>query len=145
MKQRPYALIAALMAALSMPAFSADAQTNLPVLRLLDQNKDSTVSRDEILVTRAKLFARLDINGDGAIDENETEWLRDAIMDHAISMQAFVGNQMHRLDTSGDGNVSADEFRARALLFDLADRDGDEKLSDGEFLVIRGILFNRRD
>jgi hypothetical protein len=39
--------------------------------------------------------------------------------------------------------VSTDEFRARAPLFDLADRDRDEKLSDGEFLVIRGILVNR--
>ena len=142
MTQRSYALIAALMAALSRPAFSAEAQTSSPILQRLDQNKDSAVSRDEILAARAKLFARLDINGDGAIDEDETERLRDTIMDHAMAMQALLGNQMHRLDTSGDGNVSADEFRARAPLFDLADRDGDEKLSDGEFLVIRGILFN---
>ena len=142
MKQRSYALIAALMAALSRPAFSAEAQTSLPILQRLDQNKDSAVSRDEILAARAKLFARLDINGDGAIDQDEAEQLRDAIMDHAIAMQAFLGNQMRRLDTSGDGNVSTDEFRARTPLFDLADRDGDEKLSDSEFLVIRGILFN---
>ncbi|MBB3149847.1 hypothetical protein FHS21_006304 [Phyllobacterium trifolii] len=142
MTQRSYALIAALMAALSRPAFSAEAQTSSPILQRLDQNKDSAVSRDEILAARAKLFARLDINGDGAIDEDETERLRDTIMDHAMAMQALLGNQMHRLDTSGDGNVSADEFRARTPLFDLADRDGDEKLSDGEFLVIRGILFN---
>jgi Ca2+-binding EF-hand superfamily protein len=143
MKQKPYALIAALMAALSMPAFLAQAQTGLPVLQRLDQNKDSAVSREEILAARGKLFARLDVDGDGAIDQDETEQLRDAIMDHAIAMQAFLGRQMRRLDTSGDGNVSTDEFRARAPLFDLADRDRDEKLSDGEFLVIRGILVNR--
>ncbi|NKM88623.1 signal transduction protein [Rhizobium laguerreae] len=143
MKQRQYALIAALMAALSMPAFSAEAQTSLPVLQRLDQNKDSALSRDEILATRAQLFARLDINADGAIDQDETQRLRDAIMDRAMAMQAFVGNQMLRLDTGGDGRVSADEFKARTPLFDLADRNGDEKLSDGEFLVVRSILFNR--
>ena len=56
MKQRSYALIAALMAALSRPAFSAEAQTSSPILQRLDQNKDSAVSRDEILAARAKLF-----------------------------------------------------------------------------------------
>ncbi|MGS6066733.1 EF-hand domain-containing protein, partial [Klebsiella pneumoniae] len=54
-----------------------------------------------------------------------------------------LGNQMRRLDTSGDGKVSRDEFRARTLFFDLADRDGDGKLSAAEFLVIRGIMFDR--
>ncbi len=113
MKQKPYALIAALVAALSVPAFSAEAQTSLPVLQRLDQNKDSAVTRDEIQEARSKLFARLDVNRDGAIDQDETERLRDAIMDHAMAMQAFIGNQMLRLDTGGDGKVSVDEFRAR--------------------------------
>ncbi len=143
MKQKPYALIAALVAALSVPAFSAEAQTSLPVLQRLDQNKDSAVTRDEIQEARSKLFARLDVNRDGAIDQDETERLRDAIMDHAMAMQAFIGNQMLRLDTGGDGKVSVDEFRARTPFFDLADRDGNEKLSNGEFLVIRSILFSR--
>ncbi|WP_443094425.1 EF-hand domain-containing protein [Phyllobacterium sp. CCNWLW109] len=143
MKQKLYVLIASLMAALSGPAFSVESQTGLPVLQRLDQNKDSAVTRDEIQEARGKLFARLDANGDGAIDQDETERIRESIMDHAIAMQAFVANQMLRLDTGSDGKVSADEFRARAPLFDLADRDGDEKMSDGEFLVIRRILFNR--
>ena len=94
MKLKPYARIAALVAALSVPAFSAEAQTSLPVLQRLDQNKDSAVTRDEIQEARGKLFTRLDANGDGAIDQNETERLRDAIMDHAMAMQAFLGNQM---------------------------------------------------
>lgn len=89
------------------------------------------------------VFAQLDVNGDGVIDEDETEWLRDAIMDRATTMPARLGNQMRRLDANGDGKVSRDEFRARTLLFDRADRDGDGKLSAGELLVIRGILLNR--
>lgn len=136
-------LAAALAAALALPALPAQAQTASPVLQRLDANNDSAVSRDEILAARAKLFARLDANSDGVVDEHETERLRDAIMDRATAMQARLANQMRRLDTSGDGKVSQDEFRARALFFDLADRDGDGTLSAAEFLAIRSIVFNR--
>ncbi|WP_234896363.1 EF-hand domain-containing protein [Sinorhizobium meliloti] len=50
---------------------------------------------------------------------------------------------MRRIDASGDGKVSRDEFRDRTRFFDLADRDGDGKLSAPEFLVIRGIMVGR--
>ncbi|MET3648985.1 EF-hand domain-containing protein [Phyllobacterium ifriqiyense] len=144
MKQRSHALIAVLVAGLSTPAFSAEAKTGSPVLlQQLDANNDSAVSRDEMLAARAKLFARLDFNGDGLIDQDEIEGFRDVIMDRAVAMQAFVGNQMRRLDTGGDGTVSPDEFRVRPVLFDLADRDGDGKLTGAEFLVLRNIISNR--
>lgn len=143
MKKASYALVSALVAALSLPGISAHAQTVSPILQRLDANNDGAVSRDEIVAARAKLFARLDVNSDGVIDQDETEMLRDAIMDRATAMQERLGNQMRRLDTSGDGKVSRDEFRARTLFFDLADRDGDGKLSAAEFLVIRGIMFDR--
>jgi len=84
----------------------------------------------------ARNSARLDANGDGVIDEAETEWLSDAIMDRATALQARLGSEMRRIDTSGDGKVSRDEFRDRTLFSDLADRDGDGKLSAVEFLVI---------
>ncbi|MDW9414260.1 signal transduction protein [Sinorhizobium meliloti] len=143
MKQASFAVHAALVAALSPPAFSAQAQTASPFLQRLDGNNDGTVSRDEIVAARAKLFARLDANGDGVIDEDETEWLRDAIMDRATALQARLVSEMRRIDASGDGKVSRDEFRDRTLFFDLADRDGDGKLSAPEFLVIRGIMVGR--
>ncbi|MBB2974251.1 EF-hand domain-containing protein [Mesorhizobium sp. RMAD-H1] len=143
MKQASYALVAALVAALTPPAFAVQAKTASPILQRLDANNDGAVSRDEIVAARAKLLTRFDVNGDGVIDEDETEWLRDAIMDRASAMQAHLANQMRRIDTSGDGKVSRDEFRARTLFFDLADRDGDGKLSTAEFLAIRGIMFNR--
>jgi Ca2+-binding EF-hand superfamily protein len=144
MKMASSVLVTALIAALSLLAFSAQAQTASSILQRLDANNDGAVSRNEIVAASAKLFARLDVNGDGVIDEDETEWLRDAIMDRATAMQARLGNQMRRLDASGDGKVSRDEFRDRTLFFDLADRDGDGKLSDPEFLVIRGIMVGRQ-
>ncbi|VTZ60746.1 exported hypothetical protein [Sinorhizobium medicae] len=55
MKQASFALHAALVAALSPPAFSAEAQTASPFLQRLEANNDGTVSRDEIIAARAKL------------------------------------------------------------------------------------------
>ena len=143
MKKASYALVSALVAALSLPGISAHAQTVSPFFQRLDANNDGAVSRDEIVTARAKLFNRLDVDSDGVIEEDETEMPRDAIMDRATAMQARLASQMQRLDSSGDGKMSRDEFRARTLFFDLVDRDGDGKLSAAEFLVIRGIMFDR--
>ncbi|MGS6066553.1 hypothetical protein ACVFZM_29440 [Klebsiella pneumoniae] len=98
MKKASYALVSALVAALSLPGISAHAQTVSPILQRLDANNDGAVSRDEIVAARAKLFARLDVNSDGVIDEDETEMLRDAIMDRATAMQARCCGQVF-LDT----------------------------------------------
>lgn len=89
------------------------------------------------------MFERLDANGDGNLDAGEIDALRDAIMDRAVAMQARLGSQLRRMDANGDGTVSAEEFRTRTLLFDLADRDGDGKLSPAEFAVIRSLLVGR--
>ncbi|WP_432350109.1 EF-hand domain-containing protein (plasmid) [Shinella yambaruensis] len=143
MKKASYALVSALVAALSLPGISAHAQTVSPFFQRLDANNDGAVSHGETVAARARVFARLDANSDGVIDEDETEMRGDAIMDRATAMQARLANQMRRLDTSGDGKVSRDELGARTLFFDLADRDGNGKLSAAEFLVIRGIMFDR--
>ncbi|WP_263496474.1 EF-hand domain-containing protein [Mesorhizobium sp. BR1-1-7] len=47
---------------------------------------------------------------------------------------------MRRVDTNGDGKVSADEFRSSTPLFDLADRNGDGKLSPDEIVFIRDLF-----
>ena len=67
------------------------------------------------------------------IDAGEIDALRDAIMDRAVAMQARLGSQLRRMDANGDGTVSAEEFRTRTLLFDLADRDGDGQISRSEW------------
>jgi hypothetical protein len=110
------------------------------LLDRLDTDGDGIVSRAEIAAARQRLFSKLDLNGDGTLDADEIETLRDAIMDRADAAQARLARQWRGMDTNRDGGVSEAEFTGRTLLFDLADRDGDGRLSGAEFMIIRGIL-----
>lgn len=122
-----------------VPAHAQDAAKGFFFQRI-DTNGDGVISRDEVLAARQRLFARLDHNGDGVIDQAEIEAARDAVMDRAEAMQARIGNAMRRMDTNGDGKVSAEEFRVGTPLSDLADRNGDGKLSPDEIDFIRNLL-----
>lgn len=52
-------------------------------------------------------------------------------------------SQWLRMDANGDGVVSAQALRSKTLLFDMADRDGDARLSPAELSVIRSFLVGR--
>lgn len=137
------ALAAFMIGVVAPDALWAQATTSSTRLDRLDTDGDGFISRDEIVAARDRLFERLDGNGDGKLDAGEIEELRDVIMDRAVTAQARLANQSRRMDTNGDGATSRDEFRARTLLFDLADRDGDGRLSAAEFVTMRGLLGGR--
>lgn len=141
-------LTTALAALATVGAASLAASQTTPAresfIARLDTDGDGAVSREEAAAARQRLFARLDGNGDGVIDEQETLALRDAIMDHAVALQARLGSAWRRMDTNADGRVSDDEFRARTMLFDLADRDGDGRLTAAELAFMRGLVLGRR-
>jgi Ca2+-binding EF-hand superfamily protein len=138
-------IVAALLTGLASSSSAAHAQDTSGdrVFRGADINGDGIISKDEALAARQRLFSRLDRNGDGAIDKQEIEEARDAIMARAQAADARLDNGMRRLDTNGDGKVSADEFRAHTALFDLADRDGDGKITHNEAAFIRKLFSDR--
>lgn len=134
-------LIAALLIGL-VPLGAAQAR-DLPgqcILQRIDTNGDGVISKDEMTAVRERVFKRLDRNGDGIIDEKEIASARQAIKDRAEVAQARLGNRWRRMDANGDGKVSEQEFASSMPLFDLADRDGDDKLSADEIASVRKLI-----
>lgn len=93
-------------------------------LKRLDMDRDGAVTRAEFLHARTLTFAALDANKDGSVDGEEmaAPW-RDRA---AVSDKRFL----KRLDTDGDGRISASEYEAgpRAR-FQARDLDGDGKIT----------------
>ncbi|WP_454856399.1 EF-hand domain-containing protein [Rhizobium binxianense] len=138
---KTWMLCAALLVGLSPLSLAFGQETKAtPLLERIDSNGDGSISKEEIVAARQRIFARLDRNGDGNVDQDEIESARDAIMDHADMMQAHLGTAWHRMDKDGSGGVSREEFQARTILFDLADRNGDGELSAAEIAVIRDLI-----
>ncbi|MBX3564725.1 MAG: ca2+ sensor protein [Sphingomonas sp.] len=115
-------------------------------LTMADINKDGIVTRDEVAASVAARFARLDTNKDGKITPEERHAARAAMrarmgrdeMDKGVR---GPGMRHHGPDTDGDGAVSLDEQRARALKrFDFIDRNGDGKVDQAERQLVREMI-----
>lgn len=116
------ALIAASSAASSQPHSGGNP------FEAADTNDDGMVVRDEFIAARAELFARMDRNSDGFIDE------ADRAEHEAEHRRGERGKRRHaRMDSDGDGKLSKDEFvSAGTPLFDRMDTDHDSVLSSAE-------------
>src|SRR5687768_11669736 len=78
----------------------------------VDANRDGAITRAEAEAARAELFARLDRDGDGLLDESE----RTSNQGARVSANA---------DTNGDGGLSRGEFMSQPYrIFEEADADG---------------------
>jgi Ca2+-binding EF-hand superfamily protein len=141
---KPTLLIPMLFIALApIPAAQAQDGVGARLFQRLDANDDGTVTKEEAVAARGKLFARFDRDHDGTIGRDELEEARDAIMDAANMAQARLATAWRRMDADGNSQVSEDEFRTRTLLFDLADRNGDGKVSADEIELIRDFIAGR--
>jgi Ca2+-binding EF-hand superfamily protein len=85
-------------------------------LQSMDADKDGAVTLDEFLSRRAPSFARLDKNGDGAIDAGEFEAAAKESADY------WTRRFLKRFDADRDGRISKDEFaKARRERFAMRD------------------------
>ncbi len=87
------------------------------MLQKADTDGDGQVVKQEFEAARLKMFAALDRNQDGFLDDADREQGQQA--------RAERGRRMHeRMDRDEDGKVSREEFQAGgAKWFERADRD----------------------
>jgi hypothetical protein len=95
-----------------------------------DANHDGKVTRQEFTDARAALFARLDRNSDGFVDDADGGGRQGGQRAAAIR---------DRLDGNDDGKISKDEFlNAPSLLFSRFDADKNDVLDAKELEAARG-------
>ena len=104
----------------------------------IDTDGDGTVSKAEWLVYQEKVFAALDKNKTGVVDEKEflspsRDMATFATGGYARGLQTKA--IMHKIDTDADGTVSHDEFIAyQSKVFDMMDKAKSGSLGPQEFL-----------
>ncbi|HTJ18233.1 MAG TPA: hypothetical protein VL494_15730 [Steroidobacteraceae bacterium] len=101
-------------------------------LEQADANHDGKVTKQEYNDARAALFARMDRNGDGFIDDADS---REGANERGQRAAAALRG---RIDTNGDGKVSKDEFvNAPTMMFDKFDANKDGVLDAQELEAAR--------
>jgi hypothetical protein len=104
----------------------------------IDTDGDGTVSKAEWLAYQEKVFAALDKDKSGNVDEKEflapsSDMATFATGGYARGLQTKA--MMHKIDTDGDGKVSHDEFIAyQTKVFDMMDKNHSGSLGPQEFL-----------
>ena len=95
-----------------------------------DANHDGKITRQEFTDARAALFAKLDRNSDGVVDDADGGGRQGGQRTAAIR---------ERLDTNDDGKISKDEFlNSPSLLFSKFDADKNDVLDSKELEAARG-------
>jgi hypothetical protein len=104
----------------------------------IDTDGDGTVSKAEWLAYQEKVFAALDKNKSGTVDEKEflspsSDMVTFATGGYARGLQTKA--MMHKIDTDGDGTVSHDEYIAyQTKVFDMMDKNHGGSIGPQEFL-----------
>ena len=97
-----------------------------------DRNGDGVITQDEVDARRSERFAKADVDGDGDLSIAEMQLMREQRRLRRLE------RRRNRLDSDGDGMVTAAEFTAaRAGFFEHMDTDGDGSLTLDEMLAFR--------
>lgn len=134
------ALCAFALVAGSVYAKSADRHGPVQ-FETLDRDGDGQITREEMAAQRGDRFEEADTDGDGKLSLAEIEARA------AARAKERAGKLMTRLDSDGDGFVSADEMQPGPRAdrrFDRADSDGNGAISKVEFESAKNHMKGRR-
>jgi Ca2+-binding EF-hand superfamily protein len=130
------------MAADSMASFATGGYANQlrtpEMMHKIDTNKDGMVSKDEWDAYQQKLFAMMDADNSGALDNQEfMQTHRNDVASFATGGFANAlrtSDMFTKLDADHDGKVSREEFAAyQSKLFDMMDTGKTRMLGQNEF------------
>jgi hypothetical protein len=114
------------------------------MMHKMDTNHDGMVSRDEWIAFQDKVFAMLDKNNNGKVDENEYLHANPEMASFATggySSGLLSKDMFKKIDTNGDGVISHDEFINYQLkIFHMMDTSSTHKgmLGPAEFFATGG-------
>jgi hypothetical protein len=107
-------------------------------MNMIDTDGDGKVSKAAWLAYREKVFAALDRNKSGKVDQKafmqpSNDMVSLATGGYARGLQTKV--MMQKIDTNGDGTVSHDEFIAyQTRVFEMIDKTSIENVGPQDFL-----------
>ncbi len=113
--------------------------------RTLDADGDGALTRDELERHRDAVFAATDADGDGVLSRDEL--VEAALRRVRARIEKRVDRRLDRLDSDGDGVLSAAEYRRSDRLarrFARIDRDRDGRITPDELLAAAERLRKRR-
>ena len=113
----------------------------------LDANQDGVIDQAEWEAFSARLFDRIDLDGDGQASAEELDdafeafdYNKDGMIDgHEAPLVIILG------DDNGDGRVAPEEFNAIDWARDSIDVDADGRISREEFGKARREVYDRAD
>jgi Ca2+-binding EF-hand superfamily protein len=103
------------------------------LLRLMDKDRNGSVSRDEFMQFMSQAFDRFDLNKSGALESGETNiWSAFGIRTRAAA-SSDAQQLLCMMDSDKNGAVTKDEFlRFMSQAFNRLDVDKNERLEREE-------------
>jgi len=111
------------------------------IMRFFDGNGDKKISLQECLVTE-KIFARLDLDKNGAIDNDDLLKMKPAQAAILLEHDRRVALLLAELDKNGDGKLDGRELASNKAILEQGDRNGDGVLDEEELKLLPPLPFD---